>query len=1266
MTTERQAVKTLADAIAKATRVMIEDNNKRYVNNQIKNFSGGGGTASGSGGGGGGGPIPASQVTGLYNTVAGYIINAKTNADGGDPIAGRILTTLNGIADIQVGRATINSAQISDLKAGVANIIHLTTQSATIEDATIRQLKADISNVGLANIGTADIGFAQVKDLVAGTAIIREGAASKLYIDRLAVTDANIMSLTAGEIMLKDSNDNFVRLVIDGTTGEITTETVTFDGDDVLNSNSLNANKIIEHSITARELNVESIFADSALIGAITADNIDVTTLFAKDAFLQGIYTNTIQAANAGRDIDISQNSSITLLNGKIGLIVEDGSTSSSITLTPGMIEAVGDVVDIKADTIDLSANQSITAKVRSEIEEVIYYRMDMFSTSDTLSDKVASSTLSVNVYKGNENITSTSSASCFKWTRISQDASGDAVWNAASTHSGVKTITITSDDVLYNAVFQCDFILNNTVMASASRDILDMSEGRTMYASVSSNLPTTQILNSNTNAYTPDWSSSNLILTPVVLLNDTSIEYTDSNLSVVWMRKLSSGTETALSSGEMQSGNRLYVTANVLSQSGVNGLISYVAHVTYTNDDLSTITSTASMTFALVTTGQDGSSGDPGQDAIMLFVYAPNGTVFINNAGNLPIKASLYLGSEEVASGVTYVWQKYVSGRWQTITGATSDTYTVSGDSVIGSATFRCIASYQGSDYYNTISLTDKTENIQAIIESTGGNIFKNSTGSTTLTCRLFQNASEIDSSGSRYTCWWYKLDKDNQPTDWSDGDVRKAGKQITISESEIDEKTTFICEVIDQTLELDDQLKASAQFTIIDLNDPVLSGEEPVSPVVDMLWIDTSVTPNEMMRWDGNEWVSVSNIDKEELDTRLTIVETSITEQEGEIELRATKEKVQQVEGRVASNELEIAQINVRYDDISLAVGKKSSNYRQTTQPEDPNIGDIWIVPVTSGSLAGSEKTYQAYGAIGSAAPEFAFDDDGNLLYKYDDSVPLENEYLIDVSQDGDLEIQADGYYYISADGEFIAGAEWKEIKSDGLAALEITVNGINSRVVGLDNTVSAVSQQAGKIDWIIASGTSAANMQLTSDALSAIANNINLHGNNTVYISSDDQISATARGNMDLSANESIVIYSGDQITVEAASEIDLTSNDTIRLQSETIELISTRVSEAESDIADVNNSIVAIVEVTDNVSNWFTFGQDGLVIQKTNSKWSTRISDNGYYIDNEDVGHVEAFYKEEAHFRSIKVTKKAGQQSTDIRVRPTATGGWVWSD
>ena len=68
-----------------------------------------------------------------------------------------------------------------------------------------------------------------------------------------------------------------------------------------------------------------------------------------------------------------------------------------------------------------------------------------------------------------------------------------------------------------------------------------------------------------------------------------------------------------------------------------------------------------------------------------------------------------------------------------------------------------------------------------------------------------------------------------------------------------------------------------AAAQITIRDENDVVIASAAPASPVVDMLWLDTSVTPNALKRWNGNAWVDCSeDVDlsayytRTEMDTR------------------------------------------------------------------------------------------------------------------------------------------------------------------------------------------------------------------------------------------------------------------------------------------------------------------------------------------------------------------------------------------------------------
>ena len=215
------------------------------------------------------------------------------------------------IAKAQITAANIESAAIDwagikDLNAAVAKIAlaQLTTaniNNAEIDWASIGQLQADIAKLVNANIQTADIDWAQIKDLTAGTAIIEKGVNGKLYVADLAVTEANMASLTVGELIVKGSDGCFYALSI-AEDGTVTTEKKSV-GDADIGDNSVSGGKLIEKTITARELNVASIFADEALVGAITAANIDVSSLFAAEAFISQL--------NA---VDISGNESLRLV----------------------------------------------------------------------------------------------------------------------------------------------------------------------------------------------------------------------------------------------------------------------------------------------------------------------------------------------------------------------------------------------------------------------------------------------------------------------------------------------------------------------------------------------------------------------------------------------------------------------------------------------------------------------------------------------------------------------------------------------------------------------------------------------------------------------------------------------------------------------------------------------------------------------------------------------------------------------------------------
>ena len=261
-------------------------------------------------------------------------------------------------------------------------------------------------------------------------------------------------------------------------------------------------------------------------------------------------------------------------------------------------------------------------------------------------------------------------------------------------------------------------------------------------------------------------------------------------------------------------------------------------------------VSTTLQLRWSKVNTGATGSA------AYVLTVYAPGGTVFTNGEANgsasITLNAQFFQGSTDrtTSSSAYFLWQKYESGSWTTFkaeaTGNAGNTCTVNASDVVGTATFRCRARYGSSStayFYDTITIIDKTDNYQADIDSTAGDVFKNTIGSTCLICRLWQNGREVDPlksttyataapsspstddfyyqittstpttklmrySGSAWedvtanasykhgrTYTWYRRDKDGYPMD--SGSAFATGKVIYVDGDDVDSKTVFVCEV-------------------------------------------------------------------------------------------------------------------------------------------------------------------------------------------------------------------------------------------------------------------------------------------------------------------------------------------------------------------------------------------------------------------------------------------------------------------------------------
>lgn len=89
-----------------------------------------------------------------------------------------------------------------------------------------------------------------------------------------------------------------------------------------------------------------------------------------------------------------------------------------------------------------------------TEIEEQKMYRLVITSSNGNIfKNGNIATTLSAEVYSWDENITDSLDPNQFVWTRVSEDADSDKLWNAAH-YGGAKKIYITTEDVNVRATF--------------------------------------------------------------------------------------------------------------------------------------------------------------------------------------------------------------------------------------------------------------------------------------------------------------------------------------------------------------------------------------------------------------------------------------------------------------------------------------------------------------------------------------------------------------------------------------------------------------------------------------------------------------------------------------------------------------------------------------------------------------------------------------------------------------------------------------------
>ncbi len=284
--------------------------------------------------------LMAGSVT-AHQLAAGAVTAEKISA-------GAVTADQIGTGAVTADKISAGAVESRHLAAETVNALYARLAQADIEWAEIEDLHAAIADIANAQISTADIDWGHVKDLITGRAIITEGEAGELYIARLAVTEANMVSLTVGELVVKGEDGSFYALTVDED-GNIDTEKKEIENSDVADASIHGGEKLIEGSVTAQTLNAQDIFGDSAIIRQLIAENLDVDTLFARQA--------TLDKINA---LDITGNESIRLY------VENQQQISTWVRITEDGLEIgkEGDTARFQADNRTLSVANVKTERV--------------------------------------------------------------------------------------------------------------------------------------------------------------------------------------------------------------------------------------------------------------------------------------------------------------------------------------------------------------------------------------------------------------------------------------------------------------------------------------------------------------------------------------------------------------------------------------------------------------------------------------------------------------------------------------------------------------------------------------------------------------------------------------------------------------------------------------------------------------------------------------------------------------------------------------
>ncbi|MCT1186434.1 hypothetical protein EFL96_08990 [Lactococcus lactis] len=370
------------------------------------------------------------------------------------------------------------------------------------------------------------------------------------------------------------------------------------------------------------------------------------------------------------------------------------------------------------------------------------------------------------------------------------------------------------------------------SIVSSGQITITDLSDGMQLNAFITASGVTTQTFDATAQTWSPSYATTPQVLT----LNLTKAGSTASVIggiagTITWTRtdgtSTTTITSTTTSDNQHLSGNAHSVLTTKVNVPIANSASRFTASGLWLDPNTG-----LNVPFSAVL---DLTVVQLAKSAVLANVYAGNGGAFYNSMpASLTVNADLYKGgtlsngNKEIFFGYAdssvnstgsagynsnlglgwHLCTSSTTGQTPNVTAGTHTTsqgiLTVLPTEVTNAQTFKAViidraGGTAGTAVSGIVTLLDYTDPLTCTIDSTAGSIFKNGSGTTTLTCRVFQSGAEVDTAGKTYTYKWSQRDHNGvlNANFGGIGNQYKTGKTISVTARDINIKAQYTCEV-------------------------------------------------------------------------------------------------------------------------------------------------------------------------------------------------------------------------------------------------------------------------------------------------------------------------------------------------------------------------------------------------------------------------------------------------------------------------------------